>query len=106
MYTIESDMPLSAVKRKGRKGSKFPFDLMEIGDSFFVPNTVTMPNAAKSMASTVSVAIKRYSTIDPSGKTRINKAGKTVPLTVPTKLFTVRSVEEKGIKGARIWRTG
>ncbi len=50
-YVIDKDVPLPAKATVGRK-SKYPFDLMEVGDSFFVPGKVRM-------ASTVGQASRR-----------------------------------------------
>lgn len=50
-YVIDKNVPLPAKATTGRK-SKYPFDLMEVGDSFFVPGKVRM-------ASTVGQASRR-----------------------------------------------
>jgi hypothetical protein len=36
---------------------------------------------------------------------RQNRRGEVVPVMVETRKFVVRSVEENGVKGARVWRT-
>ena len=70
---IDADIPLPS--RRGN-GSKYPFHLMTVGDSFFVPDVkgATLSNAA--------------------GHWR--KRGFN---------FAVRMVTEDGVRGARIWRT-
>ena len=85
-FTIEDNVPLPSA-RGGKGGSVYPFDKLAVNQSFFVEATTKRPNPAKSLASTVSSASKRY-------------AGQT-----PARKFTVRSVEENGKKGARVWRT-
>lgn len=45
--------------RGGRNANVYPFDAMNVGQSFFVPATDAKPNPAKSLASTVSSASKR-----------------------------------------------
>jgi hypothetical protein len=45
--------------RGGRNRSVYPFDKMNVGQSFFVPATDAKPNPAKSLASTVASANKR-----------------------------------------------
>lgn len=60
-FVIE-DVPLPNITRGGTSASKYPFDTLEIGQSFFVPATEDMPNPGKSLASTVSSASKRYAT--------------------------------------------
>lgn len=120
-FTIAS-VPIPAAKRGGRTGGKYPFDLLEVGQSFFVPdpkkadgtpeldkdgNPVRM---AKALASTVTSANERYAEEIP-GETRTNRKGKVVPATKQIREFTIRSVEDgaawgsTGVKGAAIFRT-
>lgn len=47
--------------RAPRSSSVYPFDTMNVGQSFFVPVTEDKPNPAKSLASTISSANKRFS---------------------------------------------
>lgn len=76
-----------AIKRGGgRGGETYPFDTLEVDDYFFVPNTDARPKAAKSLASTVSSATKRY-------------ADKT-----PARRFVVRAGSEDGVAGAFVSR--
>jgi hypothetical protein len=72
----------------------YPFDKLEIGESFFVAKD------SKKLASTVSSAAQRFATPDPEGKMRINRKGSIVPVMVESRKFSVRSVEG----GSRIWR--
>lgn len=95
---IEQNVAVPAVSGRGRKSSMYPFDDMQIGDSFFVEATEAKPDPAKSMASTVAGANARYA--EPTGEMRVNRNGKEVPATVPTRRYIVRSVEG----GARVWR--
>lgn len=46
--------------RAPRASSVYPFETMNVGQSFFVPATEDKPNPAKSLASTVSSANKRF----------------------------------------------
>lgn len=109
-FTIESDVALPEVKRgggggrKGPRGSKYPFDTMENGQSFFVPATAEMENPAKTLASTASTFAKKYAT--ENGTREITRKGetKTVPNYDYTRKFVVRAVEENGTRGARVWR--
>ena len=78
----------------------YPFDALNVRQSFFVPNTEDKPNAAKSLASTVSSATARYAEVV-EGQFKTNKKGEQVPVTRETRKFVVRSVEG----GARVWRT-
>jgi cell division septum initiation protein DivIVA len=81
-FKIEKSIPVPESKRGGRKADVYPFESLEVGDSFFVASTEAKPNPAKSLASTVSSATKRYANA------------------TPKRAFTVRAVDG----GARIWR--
>lgn len=109
MFKIEDSIPVPTISGRGRGGNVYPFDQLEVGQSFFVANSEDKPNATKSLASTVSSAIARYAVEkkDEGGNvvTKTNKKGETVPVMVETRKFVVRSVEENGVKGARVWRT-
>ena len=104
-FVLEANIPMPSISGRGRTGTTYPFDKMEPGHSFFVPNSEDKPNAAKSLASTVSSATARYAVPAADGSTKANKAGEQVPVMVETRKFVVRSVEENGVKGARVWRT-
>ena len=104
-FVVEAGIPIPSISGRGRTGNTYPFDKMEPGHSFFVANSEDKPNAAKSLASTVSSAIARYAVPSADGATKTNKAGESVPVMVETRKFIVRSVEENGVKGARVWRT-
>ena len=105
MFQIENDVPVPAISGRGRGGNVYPFDRLEVGQSFFVPNSESKPNAAKSLASTVSGANARYAVPAEDGSTKTNKKGEVVPVMVKTRNFVVRRAEENGVKGARVWRT-
>lgn len=99
-FTIEDNVPLAPVVGRGRGGESYPFGQLEVGQSFFVPATDEKPNPAKSLASTVSSATKRYAEVIP-GETRKDRNGNDVPALKITRKFVVRAVEG----GARVWRT-
>lgn len=103
-FVIEANIPVPSISGRGRTGTTYPFDKMDVGQSFFVANDESKPNAAKSLASTVSSATARYAEVVP-GEFKTNKKGEQVPVTRETRKFIVRSVEENGVKGARVWRT-
>ena len=105
MFKIENEVPVPAISGRGRGGNAYPFDQLEVGQSFFVANSEDKPNAAKSLASTVSSATARYAVPAEDGSTKTNKKGEVVPVLVKTRKFVVRRVEEDGVKGARVWRT-
>lgn len=104
-YVLEMNIPLPTVAARGRRQSEFPFDVMDVGMSFFVPNDEKRVDAAKSLASTVSAANARYSVVSADGATRQNRKGETVPVMNKTRVFTVRSEVHNGVAGARVWRT-
>lgn len=101
MFQIEDNVPVPAISGRGRGGETYPFEQLAVGQSFFVANSESKPNAAKSLASTVSSATARYAVPAEDGSTKTNKKGETVPVMVETRKFIVRSVEG----GARVWRT-
>lgn len=100
MFKIEDSIPVPTISGRGRGGNVYPFDQLEVGQSFFVANSEDKPNAAKSLASTVSSATARYAEVV-EGQFKANKKGEQVPVTRETRKFVVRSVEG----GARVWRT-
>lgn len=110
-FTIETGVPVPTIKRAGAATSFYPFDGLEVGQSFFVPATEDMPNPGKSLASTVSSASKRYA--DETGVRTITrksrKTGEEETVEVPTyhyhRKFIVRTIKEDGKEvGARVWR--
>ncbi len=100
-FAIEDNVPMPTGSGRGRGGNVYPFDVLEVGQSFFVPNSEDKPNAAKSLASTVSSATARFAVPSEDGATKTNKKGETGPDMVETRKCVVRSVEG----GARVWRT-
>jgi hypothetical protein len=97
-FKIEKDVP--PPKARIRQSSNvYPFDSLEIGESFFVPNTVEKPDIAKTLSSTVSSANARYAV--ETGETKISRrTGEETKVKRQTRNFIVRPVEG----GARIWR--
>lgn len=109
-FAIAANVEMPSHSRGGRANSLYPFDKLEIGQSFFVPATEAKPNPAKSLASTVTSANNRYSEVI-EGETRVNRKGREVPATRQLREFAVRAVEDgtpwgfAGQKGAGVWRT-
>ena len=104
-FVIETGVTMPAISGRGRSGCSYPFDQMEVNQSFFVAASESKPNPAKSLASTISSANARYAVPVTDGSTRTTKKGAVVPATVETRKFVVRSVTENGVAGARVWRT-
>lgn len=53
-------LDLSAFTKRARSNVGYDFDNMGVGDSFFIAATEARPNPAKSLASTVSAATKKF----------------------------------------------
>lgn len=88
--SIDDAIPVPTGSTRGRKGTIYPFDKLEIGQSFFIANPTdpeAKSDAFKSLSSTAASATRRYT------------EGDTVH-----KRFIVRRVTENGIEGARCWR--
>lgn len=111
-FTIE-DVPVVETKRTGNKASIYPFDVLEIGQSFFVPATEEKPEPWTSMKSTIASFNKRYSVTvtneDGSPKmrtkTRGPNKGDEIQDTTLTRRFGIGKDEKDGVAGARIGRT-
>jgi len=43
MYTIQQFHPMPVYEEKERKGDKFPFNSLSLGEGFFVPNKENLP---------------------------------------------------------------
>lgn len=93
-FVIESGIEIPKTQRGGGAGnSKYPFDKLEVGQSFFVAKE------SKTLGGTVSSANKRYA--KETGEMRTNRKGNQVAATVQERMFVARAVEG----GTRIWRT-
>lgn len=101
MFQIEDNVTIPT-GAASRGNSLYPFDALNIGQSFFVAKTAEMENPAKSLASTVAGANKRYAV--ETGEVRVNRKGKEVPATRQERQFVVRAVTEGDKVGARVWR--
>lgn len=114
---IEDGVPMPEFKRAGggkkAGNSRYPFDALGVNQSFFVENTEKMPDAYKSLASSVTAANERHSEEIP-GQTRVNRRGVTVPDTKQLREFkvvratkTVAATEttpEVVLEGCRVYR--
>ena len=108
---IEKGVPLPS---KGhafvQRRQAFPFDELEVEDSFFIKATESKPEPWKSYASTVSNATRSFAVPDPSGEMVVSRKGQKVPKLVQTRKFVIRAVEETDaetgevVVGARVWR--
>ncbi len=116
-YAIISNATLPPAKRGGRGGApvQYPFDKLDVGQSFFVGVSSKHPNPLKTLGSTVSSANMRYSeetgemkTVQRTKRGKKNKAvvdeqgnkikeTVTVPVRKQTRKFTIRAVKA-GVK--------
>lgn len=103
-FEIETgiEMPAKTTRSGAGRTSVYPFDDLEIGQSFFVPNEEGK-DAYKSMSSTVSSANARY-TEEVPGETRTNRKGVTVPATRQLRQFTHARSTKDGVEGTRVFR--
>jgi hypothetical protein len=92
VFELTGGIPLPEPKRGGKKTEDYPFSKMEVGQSFFVPVTAEYPKPWETFASTVSSATRRFSSVDPTGKTHKNRKGEDVPDMVASRKFTLRQV--------------
>lgn len=114
-FEIESNIPLPVTKRGGKRESAYPFAALEVNQSFFIPASEKHPEPAKSLASTVSGATKRYDVLvfeadstTPKMKEVTNpktKEKRTVQETAHTRTFKIVADEKDGVKGGRVFRT-
>lgn len=82
-----------------QKAELYAFDTLAIGGFIFVPVSESKPDPFKSLASTVTAATKRYAHTVP-GQTRIGRGGKSVPVTVNTRIFKLVSCKAGVAYGA------
>jgi hypothetical protein len=121
-FELDDNVPIPAIKRGGSltpRVSPYPFDTMNVGQSFHIAATEDVPNPSKKYASTVSSANARYSfeVKDAAGavvyenKVSKDENGNPVTTSVPkldyTKKFVIRSVDASDARGAgaRVFRT-
>ena len=94
---IEKGIIMPQIRRGGAAVGVYPFEQMEIGDSFFISESAEMPKPAKTLGTAVSSATRRFKTAN------------------PPRVFTVRGDEYESMqadgtpdttsaKGARVWR--
>lgn len=109
---VIASVPLPTRTRSNAgRSSQYPFDNLEVGQSFFVPASEKMPNPRKSLASTVSSATRRYATkTDQTRVMKIKGVEKTVPVYNETRKFEVfegtgDAYGQPGVKGAIVGRT-
>lgn len=107
-FEIEAGLTIPPISRVGGgagRPSVYPFDKLELGQSFFVADSQVSSKsgtAIKALASTVAGANNRWS--EPTGQKRMNRKGVEVDETRAIRKFAVRVAEKDSAKGARVWR--
>lgn len=108
-FEIETGIEIPKTTRGGARTSTYPFDSLEVGQSFFIGASEKHPEPEKSLASTISGATKRYDVLVPGETKEVRNPKtqevKTVPKTAHTRVFILRAGEKDGVKGARVFRT-
>jgi hypothetical protein len=106
-FAIIDNAALPSAARGGRNGPVYPFDDLNVGQSFFVPATADKPEPAKSIASTATSAAKRFATPvkNPDGSPvmeeyKVRGVTKTREKFEFTRRFAVKSVEKGKTYGA------
>lgn len=98
--TFDDEVLAEAETRKrktGPKGSKYPFDDLEVKQGFFVPVSDDMPNPRRSMSSSITAAQNRYAedtgetemkpVYEGKGEDRVQVGEKEVPIMKKTRTF-------------------
>ena len=111
---LNVEIPTAAAKKAGgRRGGKYPFDNLEVGESFFVPVSEEVPEPAKTMAASIANANSRFTTpvLEEDGvtekmRTRKKKDGTTeqVAVTQLTKVFAGTPYTLNGVNGVLVFR--
>lgn len=101
-FEIETGVPVPEKARRSGPSGKYPFDALEVGQSFFIPASNDKPEPWKSLQSTVAAAQRRHAVEE---GTRTDRNGKTVPNLKPTRIFRLDKDTKNGQEGARVWRT-
>jgi hypothetical protein len=113
-FEIETGIAVPKTTRGGKRESAYPFNKLEVGQSFFIPASEKHPEPEKSLASTISGATKRYDVpdLDENGVQKTKEINspktqekRTVLATKHTRTFIIRAAEKDGVKGARVFRT-
>lgn len=105
-FAIIDNAKLPSAARGGRNGPVYPFDDLNVGQSFFVPATSDKPEPAKSIASTATSAAKRFAepVKNPDGSPvmeeyTVRGETKTREKLNYTRRFAVKSVEKGKVYG-------
>lgn len=107
-FPLESVEFIPAVSRRSvERGSKYPFDIMEVNQRFYVDGA----DAVKKIQSAMGNANKKYSTpvVDEEGNvvTKLGRKGDLIPVREQIREFTCRAVRDEAgaVIGAHVYRS-
>jgi hypothetical protein len=110
-YAIDDYMPPRSVRSRSPNGSIYPFDSLQVGQSFHVPATAAMPKPARTLASATSLATRKYAVAsgyesNPDGSPKLDRNGDRVPKWEKTRVFAVQIADPDDPRGpgARVKR--
>lgn len=108
-FEIETGIEKPAATRTFKGEAKYPFERLEVGQSFFVgDDEVQSGDARKTMFGAVSSAHDKFAVVSPDGAMRTVQRGPNkgaeVPLMIKTRVFSVRPATKDGRTGARVFR--
>ena len=102
---------IKVVKKRATSGNlKYPFDQLEIGQSFFIPATTERPEPWKSLCGAITVANNRHSVLnfEEDGITPVMRkkrnSDEKVQATKLTRRFAITKDTKDGVEGARMGR--
>jgi hypothetical protein len=90
------NVPMPEKRTRKKRELKYPFESLEVGQSFFVDVE------PKAITGSVINANARFAVA--TGETRVNRKGKTVPVMIQTRKFQAQADEKDGVQGTRIGR--
>ena len=90
---VRTDIPAPGKKRGGKKGSKYPFNMLQVGESFHIAATLENTDPLSSVASSITMARAKYA------EPQVNPDGSPVMETVTVKDYQ-KNADGKIVKGA------
>lgn len=114
------NVALPKVTRSSNRKSQYPFDTLEVGQSFFVPATEACKDPAKTMTSSTNAAMRKYDVpdLDDNGEQKtkvitVPRTGekRTIPKMKHTRVFKIVAIADgadygqPGVSGAAVGRT-
>ena len=102
---------IKVIKKRATSGNlKYPFDQLEIGQSFFIPATTERPEPWKSLCGAITVANNRHAVpkFEEDGTTAVMRTKRNsdeeVQATELTRRFAITKDVKDGVEGARMGR--